>query len=221
MNWLDFLFPKKCVSCGRFGNYFCKNCIKLLNFIEEPVCPVCEKNAIFGKTHPRCESALSLDGLISIVIYKNPIKKAIYQLKYKFTKDLANDLVNILFTSKNTILPNFSDPFLVPIPLHWFRRNWRGFNQTEILGLLISKRLKTRFYPDALKKETPTREQVTLKGKERQKNVANIFEADPNVRGKEILLFDDVWTTGATLRSACGQLKRKGAKTVWGLTLSR
>jgi len=221
MNLLDLLFPKKCVSCGSFGEYFCNNCIKRLSFLEQQICPVCERNAIGGKTHLRCKRVLSLDGLTSIVDYKNPVKEAIYQLKYKFTKDLANDLVNILFTSKNIISPNFSDPFLVPIPLHWFRKNWRGFNQTEILGWLISKRLKTRFYPDALKKETATREQVTLKGKERQKNVANIFKANPNVRGKEILLFDDVWTTGATLKSAGAQLKRKGAKTVWGLTLSR
>ncbi|TSC53108.1 MAG: putative amidophosphoribosyltransferase [Microgenomates group bacterium LiPW_16] len=102
------------------------------------------------------------------------------------------------------------DFVLTPVPLHWWRLRWRGFNQAEILGKMIAEKLEIKFVPDLLTRKKPTRPQVELEGKARRENIAS-----------NILLFDDVWTTGVTLRACGNVLKRAGVKSVWGLTLAK
>lgn len=64
MNLLDFIFPKKCVGCGRLGSYICSVCLRKIEPIEHPACPVCQRQAIGGKTHPGCRTKYTLDGLV-------------------------------------------------------------------------------------------------------------------------------------------------------------
>lgn len=256
MNILNLLFPPRCVSCGRPGRYLCPKCLPKIKIIEQQVCPVCERPAIDGATHPGCRIRSSLDGLTSFFVYDGPIKKAIKKLKYKFVTDLAEELViltgaastnfSIASSHDDSSIPghsttaNFNEdvavrrhskivglrPLLVPVPLHWRRLNWRGFNQSEVLGKLMSARLKTRFAPDLLIRKKYTQPQVKLKGKERKENIQDAFIINPRYQKLEIgywelVIFDDVWTTGATLKT-CGQvLKEAGAKKVWGMTLAR
>lgn len=156
------------------------------------------------------------------------VKKAIKKLKYKFVSDLSEELVN-LFLSFCGEDKTFSDfclkprVVLVPVPLHPKRLKWRGFNQAELLGELISQGLGLEFAPHLLLRVKNTKPQVELDKKERQRNVRNAFRANLKfeIKNLKIILFDDVWTTGATLKEAAKVLKRKGAKKVWGLTLAR
>ncbi|PJE67208.1 hypothetical protein COU95_03625 [Candidatus Shapirobacteria bacterium CG10_big_fil_rev_8_21_14_0_10_40_9] len=241
MSILDFLFPKKCLGCSKVGGYFCSDCLNLVSLDPERICPVCERPSIGGQTHPGCLTSTSLDGLTSIFAYKGIIKKGIGKLKYRFVSDLATDLVEVFLASCGED-KTFSDfclekhPVLVPIPLHPKREKWRGFSQTKLLGKLISENFGLPFLPDLLQRTKNTRPQVELKGKERQKNVDGVFRVG-FTRGRvshnqcqskpivvvpsSVLLFDDVWTSGATLKEAARILKRAGAKKVWGLTLAR
>jgi len=230
MGILDFFFPRKCLSCGRHGGYFCSDCLNLVSFNLERICPVCEKPSIGGQTHPRCQTKTSLDGLTSIFVYKGIIKKAIGKLKYQFVSDLATDLAEIFlsFCGEDKFLDDFclkEKPILVPIPLYFRREKWRGFNQSAVLGKMIAENLGISFFPNLLVRIKDTKPQAKLKEKEREKNIKNVFNISPTFHlsptNYSVLLFDDVWTTGATLKEATRVLKINGIRKVWGLTIAR
>src|SRR3989338_8881473 len=94
---LDLLFPKKCIGCNKSGSYFCSDCVSSI-LQTDLVCPKCEKLAVGGQTHPICQRKFGLDGLWSLALYENPLKKAIQKLKYEpaLVRDFALVLVNIL-----------------------------------------------------------------------------------------------------------------------------
>ena len=229
MNLLDLIFPKRCVSCGKVGSYFCKICTAKIKFITHQICPVCEKAAIDGATHPCCQTRYSQDGLVSFFSYDGPIRQAVKLLKYRFVSDLAKEFVDLIpFSSfNNETMKQFNNVVLVPIPLHPSRHKFRGFNQAEIFGKLLAKKLNIPVRADILKRVKKTIPQVEMKDrKKRLTNMEDVFSVDNlNLTMKQwnsvtIFLFDDVFTTGATLRSASNILKRAGAKRVWGIVMA-
>lgn len=212
MSLFDFLFPKNCLGCGRKGVYFCSSCIKEINPLHPQVS--------LGKD--------PLDGLISIFSYESIIRKAISKLKYHFVFDFADELVDLALRLIELKQFDYSNcPTLTPIPLYWYRKNWRGFNQAEILGRKVAEGLKIDFCPNLLLRTRPTKPQVKLKGKDaeekRRENVKGAFRINPQYKNlnSEYLLFDDVWTTGATMKECARVLKKAGVKRVFGLTLAR
>lgn len=220
MNILDFIFPKTCVNCGRVGTYLCNDCVEEIESFGTQICPVCTKPSISGVTHPRCSTKLSLDGLHSFVYYRAPVTKALYRLKYKFVKDLAVDLLGNISLN----LPSFLESYtLITVPLHVRRENWRGFDHTQELANIISDKLNLDHDTDILRRKKATKSQVGLSKKSRAENVRYAFEVvdKSKTNGKNYLVFDDVWTSGATLRNCATTLKRAGARSVWGLTLAR
>src|SRR3989338_2601142 len=139
LSFLDLLFPKRCVSCGKFGAYICKDCFAKIEFIQKPVCPVCQRQAVGGKTHPGCQGRLRLDGLVVATRYSGSVKKAIAKVKYKYAYDIAKILIDLIVVN----LWKFdlaSDLILVPVPLHVRRKNWRGFNQANKVAGWAQKR---------------------------------------------------------------------------------
>ena len=227
MSLLDLLFPHKCLGCGETGSYFCSNCLNYLTLESQRICPVCERPSIGGITHPSCSNLYSLDGLTSIFSYQGVIKKGIIKLKYKFLSDLASDLAEafLSFCGEDKKFRSFceqQDVYLVPIPLHHQREKWRGFNQSELLGKMIAKNLGIGFEPNLLVRIKNTTSQAKLKEKERKENIKGAFDVKSEVEiPLNVFLFDDVWTSGATLKEAGRVLKKSGARKVWGLTLAR
>ncbi|OGY24056.1 MAG: hypothetical protein A2172_00730 [Candidatus Woykebacteria bacterium RBG_13_40_15] len=221
MGLLDLIFPKRCVVCSSLGTYLCEN-DRLKIKPTEQFCPVCLKAAIGGTTHPKCKTRYSLDGLVCLFQYSSPIKDLIGQLKYRFTTDLETTIIEETKKSKNLANHNFKQYFLVPIPVSSNKKRWRGFNQTEILGRKIASLLGIDFDPNILIKTKQTKPQATLPKKERLIEVTNSFDItkEAEVRSKNYLVFDDVWTTGATVREVTKVLKRKGAGNIWALILA-
>lgn len=228
---LDILFPKKCVGCKKEGSYFCGGCVR--NILQtDLVCPRCDRLAVGGQTHPVCRRRFGLDGLWSLGVYKDPLREAIKQLKYKRIQQLAQVLVDITLEYWVKYQPFILDRIkqdrgegwaVIPVPLYWWRRNERGFNQSYLIGQILSKSLGLA-YCDGLKRIRYTRPQVKLKGKDRHQNIRNAFKFGSTYNLQTtpyVLLIDDVWTTGSTLRECCYVLKRAGAKKVWALTLAR
>jgi ComF family protein len=225
MGLFDLIFSDKCLNCGEEGKYICQNCLDKVNF-PQPICPVCLRPSIDGMTHSKCVTPQSLDGLICLWNYNGVIRKAILSLKYKFATKISQELASVasdilshnsLFIIRNSIL--------VPVPLHWYRQNWRGFNQAEEIGKLIAKEMKWKFIPDLLIRTKNTISQTELSKEKRGQNIRGIFSLNPHNSSflihNSIILFDDVWTTGSTLKEACKVLKRKAFKKVWGMTLAR
>lgn len=206
------------MGCRRIGSYLCKDCVGKIEYLKIQVCSVCYRSAIGGKTHPGCQKKTSLDGVISLSNYKRPIKDLIKSLKYNFTTDLLKEFSE-KFSFEPDILPN-KTWVLVPLPLYRARENFRGFNQAELLGKIVAQKLNLSFDRNVLKRKLDTKSQVGLSQKQRRENIALAFEALKEVNDESFYIFDDVWTSGATLKSAAKELKKAGAKSVWGLTLA-
>ena len=223
LTFLDLLFPKRCVSCGAFGKYICDRCFSKIEFLEKPICPICQRQAIGGKTHPKCAGRFRLDGLIVACRYKSPIKLAIQKVKYKWVYDIENILVDFLASQ----IWKFDFPqnsILVPVPLSKNRKNWRGFNQAEILAKTLSRKFNHPF-KDILLRVIETKTQVGLTREERRENVIEAFALDykvgkKHIAGQNFILVDDVYSSGATMMEAAKILKHAGAKDVWAMAVA-
>lgn len=198
MNIIDFIFPKKCLECGKEGKYICEGCLAKVG------------RGGISKDH------------ISIFRYEGVIRKAIIALKYKFSTEIAKELAKVCV--EKLLANRYSlKAALVPIPLHWYRRNFRGFNQSEEVGKLIAKEMGWKFIPNLLVKRKPTKSQVELRGADRHKNLRGAFSLNSSFRisDSDFIVFDDVFTTGSTLREAIKTLRLASAQKVWGLTIAK
>ena len=176
-----------------------------------------------GRTHPICRKPFGLDGLISVTLLKPPINRVIYDFKYHWVTELKTVLVNITVSylySQGIVFSGFS---IIPVPLDKNRERWRGYNQAKLIGTVLAERLHIPYNDTVLFRIKQTHVQADLKTQEeRNRNLADAFSCTKeSVIGKRLLLIDDVITTGATLRNAAKELKRKGAAEVWGLTVAR
>lgn len=227
---LDLLFPKQCVGCNASGSYLCDSCISTIKQTDL-VCPMCERPSVGGVAHPVCRRRYGLDGLWSLGIYHDPLRKVIQKLKYKWVKECARSLISILLVYwvnhptylLDLIKKEYGESWvIVPVPLHKQRQNWRGFNQSGLLAQLLSQSLNIS-YQETLIRIRNTKPQVGLPSNMRKQNIRGAFALSENysIREKNIILVDDVWTTGSTLKECCYVLKRGGAKSVWALTIAR
>lgn len=206
---LDLLFPVKCLSCGSNGQYLCSKCLSL------------------QKTNqPKYINKLSKEGSLSIFRYEFLIKKAISELKYHFVTGLVDELVDISANHIKTNFPNLlhywqeNNFVVIPIPLYSTRQNWRGFNQSIILGQKISQKLNLNFCDHTIFRQHHTFTQAKIKNiTNRQQNLCRAFKSVLPLP-LNIILFDDVASSFSTLNSAfqsfnCGALNR-----CWYLTLA-
>ena len=219
MGILDLIYPKKCLECKTSVEYICSKCLKKVRKAIS-ICLVCNRPSLNGRTHKKCKRPHTLDQLISGWKYEGVIRKALLALKYKYVTDVAEELITKYLKELKTPVPKKA--ILVPIPMHPKRKKWRGFNQAEELGKIITKKLDWDYIPDLLIRTRYTKPQTELKGEARKKNVVGVFKVNPDYRDcNNIILFDDVTTTGSTLKEAGKILKMKGVKKVKGFTITR
>ncbi len=226
MGIVDLLFPKTCLGCKKSGGYICASCIGKMK-PSPPLCYACEKSSVDSMTHVRCKKPLGLDVAVSVWRYEGVVRKAILKLKYNFALEIAEELADYVIEQikrGEVVLPK--SIILVPIPLFWRRKNWRGFNQVEEIGKIIADKMGWKIAPKAIIRKTQKRPQTELKGEKRRENVRGVFTINPSYKsslaqGQTKILFDDVYTTGSTMKEAGKVLKRNGAKEVWGLTIAR
>lgn len=221
---LDLLFPRICIGCSKIGVYVCSSCLNKFKLREETICPECAKPSVFGRTHPKCQRPTGLDGLWAGFAYKGMIKTLLGKFKYQFVTDVSQTIIELA-----TSLPDWNNfpaepRLVVPIALHKSRLRDRGFNQAAIIGKNISRYLDWPYSDSILVRNRKTRPQMQLKRKDRLSNLRGAFTyigPTKALLGVDVLLVDDVWTTGSTMREAAKVLKRQGAKSVWGWVVAR
>lgn len=222
---LDTLFPTFCLACeNEGGEYLCGTCANLLEK-SKPGCLICHKTSVFGLTHPHCKIRAYPEGLITTFSYKDDrVAKLIIVGKYYSVSSIYKTFARLMcqslpFTPKDLAGENF---LLTPTPLHWMRKKWRGFNQSEVLCEELSKHLQLNIL-SCLERTKFTRTQKNLKREERLKNMEAAFKlkADTHISGQNFILVDDVVTTGSTMLEAAKILKTNGAAKVWCLAVAR
>jgi len=151
-------------------------------------------------------------------IYEGGLEEAIKQLKYHGIKRLASPLSELLL---KTSLPDVDA--IIPVPLHGKRLRERGFNQSALIAKGISKRLHRPLLINTLIRTRYTTPQVNLTAREREKNIKGAFSVidGEDIQGKDIMLIDDVFTTGATVRECSKVLRKAGAGNIYVITLAR
>lgn len=225
---LDLVFPPRCVSCRRHGQWFCDFCAqRVLPAPSRRVCLKCNLELPgdvdgLGSPCPGCKDDLGWVGIAAM--HEDPLRKAILALKYDGRVELAPSLGRYLRAVTATapwpaILRRLDG--IVPVPLHKERLQERGFNQSQLLALGLTVGYAALVLDNAIERYQATRSQVGLSPLERAVNVKGKFSADSLlVSGKRLLLVDDVYTTGATMRECASTLRESGADAVFGLALA-
>ena len=219
---LDFVFPQSCVGCGKEGNFLCPSCRRQLPRIMPPLCPKCGRPQPSGIVCPSCVGwQASVDGIRSPFRFEEAIRKAIHQLKYQNIRALAKPLAELL--SDYLVANPVPGEVLVPVPLHKKRLRERGYNQSSLLAKELGKLRGLPVVDNCLIRQKHASPQArTSSVEERRSNVAGAFICrDSRLSGKQVLLIDDVSTSGATIDACAAALKAAGAASVWGLALAR
>jgi len=218
---LDLLLPTRCVVCDRNAGWLCAACLEQIERIEPPVCPLCGQPT----TRPgRCRSCQltppRIDGIRAVGFLEGSLQTAIHRFKYSNVRPLAVPLGKLAseYLEKN----HLPVQTIVPVPLHSRRLRDRGYNQAELLAEQIGSAMGMRVVSDVLLRVRSTIPQVGLKADQRRKNVKGAFQcAGTSLKGQDVLLVDDVCTTGATLEACSIALRESGVRNVWGLVLAR
>lgn len=232
---VDIVYPRRCLVCKkdlrvRLGvdNLVCVSCWSLIKKNLPPFCSRCGRhleNASFNKKicPPCIKKNLHFDRAFSPCVYEGVIKNLIHQFKYQ-NKDylgvaLARPMAQFI---REYRLPMEVIDIVVPMPLHQARHREREFNQAEVLGEDIAGEFRKTIACGALLRHRHTQTQTELEEDKRFANVKGSFRAkdERQIKNKNILLIDDVLTTGATSSEAALTLKEAGANIVFVLTLA-
>lgn len=217
---LDLVYPPHCVACGRMGAWLCGPCLAAYPAYRPPWCARCGQSLPNAGLCRACRtSASTLGGVRSVGPHVGVLREAVHALKYEGVRVLAEPLAALMAGAWTLASPPMD--VIVPVPLHPARVRRRGYNQAVVLARALAPRLGLPLGEGWLVRERDTRSQVGLTRAERWANVNGAFRACDAVAGRRVLLVDDVFTSGATLRAAATTLRAAGAGDVWALTLTR
>ncbi len=229
---LDLVYPRRCMACeealrGASPDYLCPACWRGIEVIGDDKCPRCAM-----RMGPHAEPGsclycrgrtLYFKGAAAFGLYQTGLRALIQRYKYHGCSFLARPLADLLASQLER------EPFvnelelIVPAPLHWRRLLMRGYNQSALLAHALSRRLLVPAALRVLKRTRLTPPQAMLGASQRKRNLAGAFAArrPAAVKGKVVLLVDDVMTTCSTMAECAKTLLAAGAKTVYAATVAR
>ena len=202
-DFLSALFPEKCIACRKEGSYLCKR--------HDELPPAPKNEARFT----------SIDHVQATTAYYNFVAKQMVEfLKFRGFQSVGEFMTEKIV--EQTPRSFWHHAVIVPIPLHWTRKFWRGFNQADILAMEIAKLVTEIEIVRDLKRKKRTRQQAKLSKVRRAKNIQDVFvwESKQSIP-KRVILIDDVVASGSTLDSAGKVLKKAGVQTVDAVVFAR
>jgi competence protein ComFC len=223
LNLLDYIFPSRCINCDTVIShedpYLCKKCYKSVELLSAG-CSICSGELIGGKCEICSGRKLYIDKNITIAEYSGVVKEILHN--YKFNK--RRMLYKLISSISINEIKKYSDLFstITSVPVNRKKKWKRGFNQSELIAKHIAKKLK-KIYHTTLKEKYHFKTQKKLGYRDRFLNILDRYKIRnaKNVTGANILIVDDVFTTGATINECARVLKTFGAEKVYSLTIAR
>lgn len=230
---LDILFPPLCHVCRTFipdaGDvHLCAGCTEKIRPLISPLCKVCGAPFLTeGGMDHACGGCITepprFAGARAAALFDGPVKELIHGLKYAGTVRFSRPLGLITAHRLAPFAAELSPDLIVPVPLHIKRLRQRGFNQSVLLAGILAGKWGLPLVRNNLRRIRWTEPQINLPADERRRNVRGAFALhDPaGLKGKRVLLVDDVFTTGSTVNECTRVLKRAGADGVFVVTVAR
>ena len=208
---VEMVFPKSCVGCGKVGKYLCDKCG--------------EKVEIIGADYKNKR----IEGRIGLFKYHGIIKDLIKLIKFDLVSDAKTEIGELITRQLKENYPNILEYWIdkkfviIPVPLYWRRENWRGFNQAQIIANEVGKILNLSINNNLIKRFKNTKKQAISNKIDRQENLKGAFEIVCEMKKKKlipknIIIFDDVWTTGNTVKNIIKIIPKN--RKIWVLTLA-
>ena len=228
----DLLFPPRCLICRKVLPFrhgprqICEACLTLFDFVSAPFCPRCglpyddpgQDNHTCGECY---RQRRYFGSARSVFRYQGFLPKLLVDFKFRERTELARFFGHHI--RESFPLGGVEYDLVVPVPLHPRRLRWRGFNQSLLLARQVAAPLGIPLGTRLLLRVRDTRPQLGLSGRQRAHNVRGAFRAVPSPiwRGARVLLVDDVFTTGSTVRECSKVIRRAGVARVDVLTVAR
>lgn len=218
---LDLLFPIKCFNCGKPKTHLCSKCLHSIPITDQ---------IIYSTSSLPNLTANGLSGVIATADYQKAkiLGKAIHLFKYNRIRQLGETLASLMqIRIKPFVAEKSTEWLVIPLPLHRRKKIERGFNQNDIMAAACFQNLdQTKVLAgkqNPLKRIRYTKTQTKLSGKQRLLNVQNVFQVTDvaAIKNKNIIIVDDIITTGSSIKEAAQTLKKAGARDVWGLVLAK
>lgn len=225
---ITFLYPAECRVCEGFLGvtsipYICNNCWEDIHFLEPPWCDICGTPGVDGLCDECATTPPRYGKLRSIAFYQTTLQQAIHFFKFEKKKVFARHLTQLIDAHIPLDCSISEYDFILPVPIHKKRLRERGFNQATLLANGMAKVGRVSVLRNTLVRKLHTVAQSSLDREARQQNIIGAFEIrNPDIiRDKRLLVFDDVFTTGATIREAVHELWTADPAEVDVLTLAR
>ena len=223
-----FLYPAKCRRCEAFLEatsipYICADCWDDIQFLEPPWCDICGTPDVSGLCDECATNPPRYGKLRSIALYQTTLQQAIHFFKFEKKTVFAGHLTQLLNAHTPSDCNIAEYDFILPVPIHKKRLRERGFNQAKLLANGIANARGIPVLTDVLIRHRHTVAQSSLDREARQQNIVGAFEIqNPRIiTGKRLLVIDDVFTTGATIREVVNELWTADPAEVDVLTLAR
>ena len=227
---LEYIFLPKCGICEKLGEgYLCKDCLEELKKYA-----IIEKKILYNSSNilnkfEKIENKLEKVEIISkiekmhIFRYEEKIRNLILQYKFNDKAYLYKTFCEFIVKNKKAFDFIKKYDIIIPVPIHKKRLKTRGYNQSELIAKELTKRTKLIFLKDVLVKKINNNDQSTLNKKEREENAKNVYKLinSEKIKNKNVLIFDDIYTTGATINSCIKELENVGVKNIGILTLAK
>lgn len=222
---MGLIYPNVCHFCGRISKEeMCNECRKEIVYITEPRCKRCGRPVRSGEAEYCYDCAgksVFFEQGKNLWIHKGRVKQSIYQFKYQNRRIYAKFYGTEMVRLYGDYIRSCEIDCIIPIPLHRKRRRKRGYNQTELIAREVGKYMGILVDQKAIMRCKYTDPQKELNPEERKKNLKNAFKVKKQIHGyRNVLLIDDIYTTGSTIDAVSEKLKKAGVQNVWFLTVS-